>query len=36
MKPKEQTKAIKDKSGNKNNQSIAVNIFNDLIKKEKA
>ena len=36
LKPKEQTKVIKYISGNKNNQSIAANIFNDLIEKEKA
>ena len=36
LKPKEQTKAIKGKSDNKNNQSIATNIFNDLIKKRKS
>ena len=36
LKPKEQTKTIDGKSDNKNNQSIAANIFNDLVKKEKA
>ena len=36
LKPKEQAKVIKYISGNKNNQSIAANIFNDLIEKEKA
>ena len=36
LKPKEQTKAIESKSDNKNNQSIAANIFNDLIKKRKS
>ena len=36
LKPKEQTKAIEGKSRNKNNQSIAANIFNNLIKKGKS
>ena len=36
LKPKEQTKAIESKSDNKNYQSIAANIFNDLIKKRKS
>ena len=36
LKPKEQTKAIEGKSRNKNNQSIAANIFNNLIKKRKS
>ena len=36
LKPKEQTKTIDGKSDNKNNQSIAANIFNNLVKKEKA
>ena len=36
LKPKEQTKTIEGKPDNKNNQSIAANIFNDLVKKEKA
>ena len=31
LKPKDQTKAIEAKSTNKSNQSIAANIFNDLI-----
>ena len=35
LKPKEQTKAIEDKSYNKNNQSIATITFNDLIKKKR-
>ena len=35
LEPKEQTKAIKDQSSDKNNQSIISNIFNDLIKKIK-
>ena len=34
LKPKEQTKAIEGKSDDNNNQSIAGNIFNDLIKKK--
>ena len=33
LKPKKYRKAIEGKSNNKNNQSIAANIFNDLIKK---
>ena len=33
LKPKEQTKVIKDKSSDKNNQSTISNIFNDIIKK---
>ena len=33
--PKEQTEAIEGKSDDNNNQSIAGNIFNDLIKKKK-
>ena len=33
LKPKEQIKATEGKLNNKNNQSIAANIFNDLIKK---
>ena len=33
LKPKEQTKAIEGKS---NNQSIATDIFNDLIKEKKS
>ena len=36
LKPEEQTKAIEGKSSNKNNQSIAVNVFNDLIEKRKS
>ena len=36
LKPKEQTKSIEGKSRNKNNQSIAANIFNNLIKKGKS
>ena len=36
LKPKKQTKAIEGKSDNKNNQSKAANIFNDLIKKRKS
>ena len=36
LKPKEQTKALEGKSDNKNIQSIATNIFNDLIKKRKS
>ena len=35
LKPKDQTKAVDAKSANKSNQSIAANIFNDLIKKRK-
>ena len=35
LKPKDQTKAVDTKSANKSNQSIAANIFNDLIKKRK-
>ena len=31
LKPKDQTKATEAKSTNKSNQSIAANIFNDLI-----
>ena len=35
LKPKEQTKAIEDKSNNKSyNNSLAKNIFDDLIKKK--
>ena len=33
LKSKEQTKSIEVKSDNKNNESRATNIFNDLIKK---
>ena len=36
LKSEEQTKATEGKSNNKNNQSIAANIFNDLIKKGKS
>ena len=36
LKPKEQTKTTVGKSDNKNNQSIAANIFKDLVTKEKA
>ena len=36
LKPKEQTKTIEGKPDNKNNQSIAANIFNDLVKKRKS
>ena len=36
MKPKEQTKATECKSDNKNNQSIAADIFNSLIKRRKS
>ena len=36
LKPKKYRKAIEGKSNNKNNQSIAANIFNDLIKKRKS
>ena len=36
LKTKEQTKAIEDKSSNKNNQSIILNIFNDFIKKRQS
>ena len=36
LKPKEQTKANECKSNKENNQSIAANIFNDLIKKRKS
>ena len=36
LKQKEQTKKIEGKSDNKNNQSIAANIFNDLVKKRKS
>ena len=36
LKPKEQTKTTVGKSDNKNNQSIAANIFKDLFTKEKA
>ena len=36
LKQKEQTKIIEGKSDNKNNQSIAANIFNDLVKKRKS
>ena len=36
LKPKKYRKAIEGKSNNKNNQSIAANIFNDLIKKGKS
>ena len=36
LKSKEQTKTIEVKCDNKNNQSIATNIFNDLIKKRKS
>ena len=36
MKQKEQTKTIEGKSDNKNNQSIAANIFKDLVKKRKS
>ena len=35
LKPKQQTKAIEDKSSDNNNQSIISNIFNNLIKKKK-
>ena len=35
LNPKEQTEAIEGKSDDNNNQSIAGNIFNDLIKKKK-
>ena len=35
LKPKEQTKAIEDKSDNENNQSIAANIFNSRNKRRK-
>ena len=35
LKPKEQTKAIEDKSDNENNQSIAANIFNNRNKRRK-
>ena len=34
LKPKEQTKAIEDKSNNKSDNSLAKNIFDDLIKKK--
>ena len=36
LKQKEQTKTIEGKSDNKNNQSIAANIFNDHVKKRKS
>ena len=36
LKPKEQTKATGGKFNNKNNQSIAANIYNNLIKKRKS
>ena len=36
MKPQEQTKQLKVKSEYKNNQSIAANMFNYLIKKRKS
>ena len=36
LKSAEQTKATEGKSDNKNNQSIAANIYNDLIKKGKS
>ena len=36
LKPIEQTKATEGKSNNKNNQSIAANIYNNLIKKRKS
>ena len=36
LKLKKYRKAIEGKSNNKNNQSIAANIFNDLIKKGKS
>ena len=36
LKSKEQTKTIEVKCDNKNNQSIAANTFNDLIKKRKS
>ena len=35
LKPKEQKKAIEGKPDYKNDQSIAANIFNDLIRKNK-
>ena len=34
LKPKQQAKAIKNRSSNKNNQSKATIIFNNLIKKK--
>ena len=36
LKTKEQTKAIEDKSSNKNNKSIILNTFNDFIKKRQS